>query len=271
MKTNTSTIDRLRNEGRAIMAIAYRDFSKLLRDRPRMFASLIFPVVFIGALGGSLQSNWGEQTGYNLLVFIFTGVFGQTMFQSTAAGLISLVQDRANDFSQELFIAPVSRYSIIVGKILGETLVSSFQGVAIVIFGLLVGVPMTLMQILALIPVALVASFLGGAFGLIVMAQMGNERSANQIFPFLLFPQFFLAGVFSPIKDLPFILFVLSRIVPMTYAVDFARGIFYLDRPTEYAKAVLHTPLFNLGVIGIYFTLFLVIGTYFFVKNEKNR
>ncbi len=262
---------RFHNESRAILAIAYRDFSKLLRDKPRMFASLIFPVVFIGALGGSLQSNWGKETGYNLLVFIFTGVFGQTMFQSTAAGLISLVQDRANDFSQELFIAPVSRYSIIIGKILGETMVSSFQGVAIVLFGLLIGVPMTPVQVAMLIPVALAASFLGGSFGLLVMSQMGNERSANQIFPFLLFPQFFLAGVFSPIKDLPIVLFVLSRIVPMTYAVDFARGIFYLDRPAEYAKAVLHSPLFNLGVMGLYFLVFVIAGTYFFVKNEKNR
>lgn len=260
----------LKHETRAVFAIAYRDFSKLLRDRTRMFASLIFPVIFIGALGGSLQANWGEQTGYNLLVFIFTGVFGQTMFQSTASGLISLVEDRANDFSQELFIAPVSRYAIIIGKILGETLVSSFQGIAIIIFGLIIGVPLTFVQFLSLIPVAIVSAFLGGSFGLIVMSQMGNERSANQIFPFLLFPQFFLAGVFSPIQHLPFILLVLSRIAPMTYAVDFARGIFYLGRP-EYSKVVLHSPLFNLGIIGLFFTTFVVLGTYFFVKNEKNR
>src|SRR3990167_8342716 len=105
----------IKKELEAIVAIAYRDVLKLLRDRPRIIASLIFPIVFIGALGGSLQSNWGSQTGYNLLVFVFTGVFGQTLFQSTASGIISLVEDRANDFSQEMFVAPVSRYSIIFG------------------------------------------------------------------------------------------------------------------------------------------------------------
>jgi ABC-2 type transport system permease protein len=258
------------HELRAISSIAYRDFAKLLRDRPRMFASLIFPVIFIGALGGSLQSNWGEKIGYNLLTFIFTGVFGQTMFQSTASGLISLVEDRANDFSQELFIAPVSRYTIILGKILGETLVSSFQGVAIIIFGLLIGVPISIQQLIASIPVALVASFLGGSFGLLIMSQMGNERSANQIFPFLLFPQFFLAGVFSPIKELPLVLFVLSRIAPMTYAVDFGRGIYYWGAP-EYKDVVLHHPLTNLTIIAVFFVVFVSVGTFFFVRNEKNR
>lgn len=261
---------KISHELRAMSSIAYRDFAKLLRDRPRMFASLVFPIIFIGALGGSLQSNWGSKTGYNLLTFIFTGVFAQTMFQSTASGLISLVEDRANDFSQELFIAPVSRYSIILGKILGETMVSSFQGIAIIVFGFIIGVPITVAQLLAWIPVALVASFLGGSFGLLIMSQMGNERSANQIFPFLLFPQFFLAGVFSPIKELPFILFVLSRIAPMTYAVDLARGVFYWGKP-EYTFAVLHNPLFNLSIIAVFFVVFVSIGTFFFVRNEKNR
>jgi ABC-2 type transport system permease protein len=70
---------------RAAMAIAGRDVTKLFRDKTRILASLIFPIIFIGALGGSLQSNWGEKTGYNLMVFIFTGVLAQTLFQSTTA------------------------------------------------------------------------------------------------------------------------------------------------------------------------------------------
>lgn len=260
----------LTHELRALWGIAFRDLTKLLRDRPRILASLIFPIVFIGALGGSLQSNWGEQTGYNLLTFIFTGVFGQTMFQSTASGLISLVEDRANDFSQELFIAPVSRYTILIGKILGETLVSSVQGLAIVAFGLMIGVPISFQQFVSWIPVALVAAFLGGSFGVIVMANLSSERSANQIFPFLLFPQFFLAGVFSPIKELPIVLWILSRIAPMTYAVDLGRGIYYAGSP-EYNEVVLHHPLTNLAIIAGFFVVFISIGTYFFVKNEKNR
>lgn len=263
-------MNTLTHELKAILSIAFRDLTKLLRDRPRILASLVFPIIFIGALGGSLQSNWGDETGYNLLTFVFTGVFAQTMFQSTASGLISLVEDRVNDFSQELFVAPVSRYAILLGKILGETMVSSFQGIAILIFGMIVGVPLTLSQLLMWIPVAIVASFLGGSFGLIVMANMGNERSAQQIFPFLLFPQFFLAGVFSPIKELPFVLLILSRIAPMTYAVDLARGIYYLGSP-EYAKVVLHNPVFNLMVIAAFFVAFMGIGTYFFVRNERDK
>lgn len=255
---------------RAAMAIAGRDVTKLFRDKTRILASLIFPIVFIGALGGSLESNWGTKTGYNLMVFIFTGVLAQTLFQSTASGIISLVEDRVSDFSQEMFIAPVSRYTIILGKIVGETLVSMVQGVVVLIFGLIIGVPMGIQQFISLIPVAIVACLFGGAFGLIIMANLSSERTANQIFPFLLFPQFFLAGVFSPVKSLPIYLWALSRISPMTYAVDLARGVYYTGKP-EYKEIVLHSPMINLVIIGLMFAIFLVVGTFLFVKNERNR
>lgn len=254
----------------AIAALAFRDFTKLLRDRPRMVVSLVFPFIFIGALGGSLDANLSKITGYNLLVFVFTGVLAQTMFQSTASGLISLIEDRENDFSQEIFVSPISRYSIIIGKILGETMVSMAQGIGVVVLGLIIGVPLSLLILGKLFIASLIACLLGGAFGVLVMANLSSQRSANQIFPLLIFPQFVLAGVFNPIKELPIYLDVLSRISPMRYAVDLVRGIYYYGDPA-YDKVVLASPLFNLTVIGVMFGVFLILGTYFFVKNEKNR
>ena len=139
-------------EVNAVLAIATRDLAKFLRDRPRIGATFVFPFVFIGVLGGSLQASLGDDVGYSFLVFIFTGILGQTMFQSSASGVISLIQDRESDFSQEMFVAPVSRYSIILGKIMGESLVALVQGIGILIFGLVIQVPLSLSLIFALIP-----------------------------------------------------------------------------------------------------------------------
>lgn len=253
-----------------LATIAYRDFTKFRRDRARVLSTFIFPFVFIGVLGGSLQANLSDGAGYNLLTFIFTGVIGQTLFQSTAAGIISLIEDRVNDFSQELFISPISRYTIILGKIIGESMVALAQGVGVLAFGYVVGIRFGLLAIASLIPFAIVCCLFGGAFGVLVLSNLSTERSANQIFPFIIFPQFFLAGVFSPIKKLPLILDILSRISPMRYAVDLIRGIYYLGKP-EYDLIVLASPLYNLVVIGILFTLFITIGTALFTRNERNR
>jgi hypothetical protein len=115
-----------------VLAIAHRDLVKLLRDRTRLIADLVFPMVFIGVLGVSLQSAFDQFAEFNFLTFVFTGVLAQTLWQSSAMGVISLIEDRENDFSQEIFVSPISRYSIVVGKVLGESLVALPQGLAIV-------------------------------------------------------------------------------------------------------------------------------------------
>ena len=254
----------------AIVMLAYRDLIRFLNDRPRLLITFIFPVLFIGVLGGSLQKNLGSNVGFNFMTFVFTGVLGQTLFQSTASGIISLIEDRENNFTQEIFVSPVSRYTIIIGKIFGESLVSFAQWIGIVLFALVIGVPFTLVQILVMIPVGLIICFFGGAFGVLVLANLSGQRSANQIFPIIIFPQYFLAGVFNPIKELPPILLFFSRISPMTYAIDFARSIFYLGT-SDYDKVVIFNPILDFAVITVMFMVFIVLGTYLFMKNERNR
>ena len=254
----------------AIGIIAYRDIVKFLKDKPRILTSLIFPVIFIGFFGKGLQASIGQFTGFNYLTFVFTGILAQTLYQSTASGVIWLIRDRESDFSQEIFISPVSRYSIIFGKIFGESLVALTQAIGIVAFGLVIAVPFAFTQIVAIIPIALIACFLGGAFGVLVLSLINSQRAVDQIFPLLLFPQFFLAGVFSPIDNLPPFLSFLSRITPMTYAVDLMRNVFYAGT-TEYGKVVLHNPTLNITVSAVMFAVFLVIGTRLFVRKESNR
>ena len=251
----------------AILTLAHRDFIKLLRDRARIVSDFAFPLIFIGILGTSLQAGFGGSTGFNLLHFVFTGVLAQTIWQSTALGVISLLMDREQDFSQEIFVSPISRYSIIFGKILGESLVAFPQFLAILLFGFIIGVPFTLEKIVAMIPAALIIAVYGGAFGVLVLSRLENQRQANQIFPFVMLPQFFLAGIFNPIQNLPWFLDILTKVAPMRYAVDFMRDIYYgsgsgvpiLDLPT------------NLAIIGAEFAVFMVLGTAGFVRAERNR
>ena len=254
----------------AVLMIAYRDVMKLLGDKQRLVFGLIFPVFFIGVLGGTMQANLGQAAGYDFRPFIFTGIFAQSLFQSTAQGIISLIADRESDFSQEMFVAPISRYSIIFGKILGESGVAFVQGVPILVLGLLVGVSLSLVQVLGLIVVGAIVCLFGGAFGVLTLSNLKDQRSVSQIVPFIMLPQLFLSGAFVPVKQLPLPLEVLSRISPMRYAVDLTRGTFYLGTP-DYAKVVMDPTALDLFVIAGLFVIFLAAGTAMFVRNERNR
>ena len=68
---------------------------------------------------------------------------------------------------------------------------------------LLLGISVSPLTLLVLLPTVLAMEIYGGAFGILVLSNISNQRTANQIFPFVMLPQFFLAGVFNPIHDLP--------------------------------------------------------------------
>ena len=258
------------NEIQSILAIAYRDFVKFLRDRNRLIATFVFPILFIGVLGSSFQSGLGSALGYDYRLFVFLGVIAQTLFQSTAAGIISLTEDREQDFSQEIFVSPISRFSIVIGKILGETSVAIAQIIGIILFGFIIQVPFQIGAVLSLVPFFLIVSFFGGAFGIFVVSFLGQGRGAREVFPFLIFPQFFLAGVFNPIKQLDPVLSVLTYVAPMRYAVDLLRSVYYAGS-SSFDKTVLLSMWLNLLVICILGGILFVYGTYRFTRKETNR
>src|SRR5919204_3678693 len=236
----------------AIAAIAARDLFKFLRDRSRLVLSFLVPFLLLFLLGRTVQLNLGRAAGFNFVGFTFTGVLGLTIFQSSVQGIASLLDDRQNDFAQELFVAPVSRYAIVVGKILGETMVALAQTIPLVAFALVLRVPMTAEQLALMAPVALVSCLLGGSFGLVAMAVINTQQAANQIFNVLLLPQLFLAGVFNPIAVMPWYLEILSRLSPLRYVVDLLRDVMFAGRP-EYRTVVLLDPVTNLVTIALMF------------------
>jgi ABC-2 type transport system permease protein len=254
----------------AILMLAQRDLTKLLRDRARLVSELVFPIIFIGILGASLQSAFGRAIGYDFVAFTFTGVFAMTLFQTTAQGIISLIEDRETDFAQEVFVSPISRYTIVAGKILGETLVASPVAIGIVVFARLLGVELTLERIAALAIGGLTAAFFGGSFGVLVLSNLPNRRAAQNVFPFVMLPQYFTSGIFNPMVDQPPLIDLLSRLSPMRYAVDLVRGLFYRGSG-EYPHVVLQDPPTVTLIIAAAFVAFMAVGTALFVRRERDR
>ena len=258
------------NDLNAVAAIATRDLLKFLRDRTRLVGSFLFPFLLMFLLGSTVQLNLGQSAGFNFITFTFTGVLGMTIFQSSVQGIASLLDDRQNDFAQELFVSPISRFTIVFGKIVGETMVALAQAIPLVILALVLRVSISPQQLALMAPVALVSCLLGGSFGLLAMSIINSQQAANQIFNFLLLPQLFLAGVFTPITLLPWYLEVFSLLSPLRYVVDLLRDVMYTGSP-DYHKLVLFGPLPNLLAMALMFALCMLAGTALFVRRETNR
>jgi ABC-2 type transport system permease protein len=248
-----------------LLVISYRDLLKFLRDPMRLVWSFVFPLLLIGIFGGTMEANLGDSVGFNYLAFVFTGVFAYTLFMSASEGVISLIDDSESDFSQEVFVSPISRYTIVLGKIVGESLVALPRGLGILITGSVLGLSISPLMLLELIIVGALGTLLGASFGVMLLGNFNNRRIANQVVPFIVFPQLFLAGVITPIGVLPWYLEILSRISPMRYAVDLARGIYF----GADALTVLASPASNLVVMAAMFANFLLVGTILFIRRER--
>ena len=254
----------------ALLAIAQRDLTRLQRDRYRLALSLAFPlflIVGVGNVVGPLLEGTGSPGG---VTFVFTGILAATLFQSAAAGIVSIVEDRETDFSRELFVAPVSRITIVAGKVVGESLVAATQGVGIVAIAPLLGVRISLPQALALVPPGLAACLLGAAFGLATVAWLPSQRTAMQVFTFLIVPQYVLAGVVAPVQALPAALDIVSRLMPLRYAVDLLRSVFDAGSPGLVAAAP-ESPIVDVLAVSALVVVLMGAGTWAFDRRERSR
>jgi ABC-2 type transport system permease protein len=261
---------RLSRELWATVAIAQRDLVKLLRDRPRLAVNLAFPVLLVAGLGAILQSTVGRVTGLSAVTLAFTGVLAATLFQSAAAGMISIAEDRETDFSRALFVTPVTRFTLVTGKIAGESLVALCQGAGVAVFAVAAGVRMSGGQLAALLLPCLVCCLLGGAFGLATVASLPNQRSAMEIFQFLIMPQYVLGGVLVPLHAVPRYLGVLAYLMPLRYAVDLTRAAFYHGLP-GYQRVVTGGPVLDLAVTGTLTLALMTAGALVFSYRERTR
>jgi len=94
---------------------------------------------------------------------------------------------------------------------------------AILIFGITIrGSPLLIAGILILGTI----SFLG--LGIVATALTREQESAQLILGLLQFPMMFLSGVLFPVEQMPSFLQSVSKVLPLTYAVDALRKVMIL-------------------------------------------
>ena len=161
---------------------------------------MIFPILFIGILGGSISQNLSGALPYAYLPFMLIGMVANSMYQGTITGVTNLVEERDNDFTAELFVAPISRYAVLLGKLIGSGVAAMFSLIGIVAMIIVMQIPMNagdLLRVIALTPVLALA---GGALGVFLIGLTQEPRTVAVAVPLLIFPQMFLSGALIPVS-----------------------------------------------------------------------
>jgi ABC-2 type transport system permease protein len=256
---------------RAVKVVWHRELIRFIQDRGRLVTGLLQPVLYLFVLGTGLSSvAGGAANGVNFRTFIFPGVLAlATMFTAIfAAG--SIVWDREFGFLREMLVAPVSRGAIVIGKCLGGATVATIQGGVMLVFAGAVGIPYSPVLLFELVLMLLVLSFTLTALGVVIAARMKNIQTFFAMTQIFLLPMFFLSGALYPLTGLPGWLHFLTRLDPMTYAVDpMRKAVFWHLNPPIPVPGVTwgswHVPVFvELGIVLLmgFVMLFIAIAEF---------
>ncbi|MGA2875564.1 MAG: ABC transporter permease [Nitrososphaerales archaeon] len=262
----------IQKELNATVTICARDVLRFIRDwKNNLLFSFFFPIAFLGILGGTIGQNMSGGLGYNYMQFALLGMVANLLVQFTMMGVTSLIEERENGFTQEIFVSPVSKYSILFGKIIGGSLTSLVSLLALFIVAFAMGIPLSLEGIGRILLVTPVLFLLGGSVGVLLSGIFGSSpKAVDRATIMVMFPQMFLSGALIPVKNSTGVLSILVHLMPATYLVDLLRGIFY-QGTSVYGKIVLYNPLVDLTVSIILSVIFLVSGSFLFVRGERNR
>jgi ABC-2 type transport system permease protein len=213
---------------RAVRIVWRRDLIRFSSDRMRIATLLIQPLLFLFVLGGGLQTLAAASTGgVKLKTFIFPGVLCMALVFSAMFSAMSLVMDREFGFLREMLVAPVRRSSIVVGKCLGGATVASLQGAILLALAGLVDVPYDPALLLGLFGLQLLLAFTVTAFGVMVAVRVKQIQTFPTVMQMIVMPLFFLSGALYPVAGLPTWLELLTRLNPLTYAVDLMRRLVF--------------------------------------------
>jgi ABC-2 type transport system permease protein len=208
-----------------VWALCWRELLRFVRERSALYATLARPTLWLIVLGSGMRNAFREQTGVAYAAYLLPGIVAMTILFGGLFSGVSTVWDREFGFLKEVLVAPVSRFEIVLGKLLAGTLVTSAQALITLLFAPLVGVWLRPSQIVATLLIVLLSS--AGVVGLAlnIAARMRSFEGFSNFANLLALPLFFLSGSMYPLTDAPAWLAPLIRLNPMTYAVDALRTV----------------------------------------------
>jgi ABC-2 type transport system permease protein len=257
---------RWRHEVRAAYAIWLRELIRFVSERTRVLGALGQPLIYLVIMGTGFGATFRSAAvpgGFSYLQFMYPGVLGMTVLFTAIFSAISIIWDREFGFLREILVAPVARGSIVAGKVAGGATVATLQGVLLLILAPIVGVHLGPVQVAGIALVMLLVAASLTSFGLVIASRMATMEGFQVVMNFLVLPLWLLSGAFFPLRGLPLWMTVLTRIDPLTYAVDALRGMVYAGSPLAGAL-VAHPFGLNVTIIVLFLAAMLAaaVGTF---------
>lgn len=216
----------------AAMSLCQRELVRFVRQRNRVIGAFATPLVFwllIGAgMGGSFQGPGGPDSG-NYLRYFFPGTVLMILLFTAIFSTISIIEDRREGFLQGVLVAPVSKMAIVLGKVLGGTILAFGQALIFLLLAPTVGISLSPGSFLLALLIMLIVAFALTALGVCLAWRMTSTQGFHAIMNLFLMPMWFLSGALFPPGGAWTGLKWVMYLNPLTYGLAALRRAMYLD------------------------------------------
>jgi ABC-2 type transport system permease protein len=255
--------------GQAIYVVLLRELKRYWRAKPRVISSVAQSIFFLAIFGLGLGNFIGNISDVTYLSYMAPGVIGMGLLFGSVSSGVSVIFDRQFGFMKEMLVAPVSRTSIILGKIFGGATTATIHGIILMtVAGVMGAFTLSLAFVAGAVAavgamVLITAGFVG--LGVAIGSTLNDFHAFQLLSTFLLQPMFILSGVFFPIDVAPLPLQVAMLCDPMFYGVELLRWCLLGTGSTLLGS---FGWLISLGVVAGFNVLMISLGTYLFSRAQ---
>ncbi|HEX7482756.1 MAG TPA: ABC transporter permease [Candidatus Bathyarchaeia archaeon] len=254
------------SEIRGVYTLWLREIKRFLRDRTRIISMFIQPLLWLVIFGAGFGVRFAIP-GLSYQNVIFPGIVAQTLLFTAMFMGISVIWDKEFGFMKEILVSPISRFSIFMGKMLGDSTSAFIQGIIVFFVGIALGISIDPLSFLYALPIMVLITFGLVSIGLTIASFMGSLESFGAIQTFINLPLFFLSGALFPLKgpgiSLPSWLTTAAAWNPLTYGVDALRNVVLGSAWTPLQVQPLWV---DIGVIALFDVIMMAVGTWAFSR-----
>jgi ABC-2 type transport system permease protein len=169
--------------------------------------------------------------------------------------IVSFLRERSQGTLERLMASPLRRGEIVVGYMLGFTILALVQAVEVLVFSLAVLKVHNQGSVLLIFGLETLMALSAVNLGIFLSMFARTEFQAVQFIPLVIVPQVLLSGILFPVSTEPKPLQYVSDVLPLTYAVNGLRDVMLKGADLTWPSLQL-----DVGVVAGFCALVIVAG-----------
>ena len=170
--------------------------------------------------------------------------------------IVSFLNERSQGTLERLMASPLRRGEIVLGYMLGFTVLALVQAAEVLVFALAILKLQNHGNVLLIFGMEALMAIAAVNLGIFLSMFARSEFQAVQFIPLVVVPQMLLSGIIFPVSSEPTALQYLSNVLPLTYAVNGMRDIMVKGADLTWSSLQL-----DAGVVAGFCILLIAAGT----------